>query len=128
MAFTLLEFVSVRRFWDLPSLSVRYSSMFPFRSLWKTTCVSSGERLGRESIAGPFDRLMAVFSPSLPSNRKICRLPVRNEWNTIQFGQDGPACGARAISRSGGGGGGGGSLEDELLELDDSLLDEELLE
>ena len=124
----LFDVVFVSRDCDLPSLSVRYSSTLPSRLLWNTTCVSSGERDGRESIAALLDRLIGWFSPSVPSSRKICRLPSRNEWNTIQFGHEGPGFGACLISMSGGGGGGGGSLDDELLELEELLDDDEELE
>src|SRR5258708_23164801 len=107
MGLMLLALVVVKRVWLLPMRSVRYNSTLPLRLLWKTTIESSCEREGRESIALLFDKLTRLASepPSTPSSRKICRLPVRNEWNMIQFWH---VSGGAAFTVVMGGGGGVG--------------------
>src|SRR5688572_26991356 len=107
----LFELVFVKRDCEAPWLSVKYNSTLPLRSLWNTTHSSLSERLGRESVVLPLLRLIASAppSPSYPSKRKTSKLPERNEWNKIQFGQE-PATGTSFGFTSVIGGGGGAQL------------------
>src|SRR5258706_2347631 len=108
----LFALVFVKRACDLPSLSVKYSSMLPLRSLWNTTELLSGERLGRESVELLFERSIGFIPsfPSIPSNRNTSKSPVRNVWNMIQFGQLSVTGGAAFTSVIGGVGPWGGGV------------------